>query len=455
MLDADGPTPREMVRDLLAIRRDPLGYLQGAVARFGDMVAFPLPRTPVLLVNDPDGARRVLQDNHRGYGKQTVQYGALSLVTGSGLLTSDGEAWRRRRRIAQPAFHHGGLHLVAEQSIAAAQRLCSAWDAVPDGAAVDVDAAAMQATLEVVGRVLFASDVGGRSVDGERIVAAVHDALGAVISRARTPVPLPRWAPTPSARRLRSAVATLDQACRHVVRERRAQGFGADDPDLLALLLRAADAEGGLSDAEVRDELVTLVIAGHETVASSLVWTLHLLAEHPSEQRQVHAELDRVLAGGRPPTWADLAELTYLRAVVDESLRLFPPAWVLTRRALEDDVVAGVHVPRGSLVILSPWLLHRRERSWPDPLRFDPTRFHREGGSSPPRGAYLPFGAGPRLCIGRNFALVESVLVLAALLNGRRVEPAVTSSGERRRPQIDALVTLRPHGGLPLIMHRR
>ena len=447
VLDADGPVPREMVRDLLAIRRDPLRYLQGVVARFGDVVAFPLPRTPVLLVNDPAGARRVLVENARGYSKATIQYGALSLVTGGGLLTADGDTWRRRRRIAQPAFHHGTLDVVAEQAVAAAARVAAAWADQPDGSVVDVDAACLQATLEVVGRTLFDADL---AADGERIVAAVHDALTVVVQRARTP--RPSWLPSAANRRLATAVATLDHTCADVVRARRARGLQGGD-DLLGLLLRSTDLGDPLSDAEVRDELVTLVIAGHETVASALSWTLLLLADHPQVQQRLHAELDLVLGGARDPVWGDLAALRYTRSVVDEALRLFPPAWVVTRRAEVDDVVAGVAMPAGTLVILSPWLLHRRAADWPAPLSFDPSRFAADR-SATPRGAYLPFGLGPRLCIGRDFALVETVLTLAALLRGHRVGlPA--AAGRVRRPGVEAAVTLRPRGGLPLVVHRR
>jgi cytochrome P450 len=449
VLDADGPVPAEMVRDLLSIRRDPLGYLEGVVARFGDLVAFPLPRTPVLLVNDPAGARRVLVENARTYSKATVQYGALSLVTGGGLLTTDGDVWRRRRRIAQPAFYHGTLDAVAEQAVAAADRIAAAWDTRSPGTAVDVDAACMQATLEVVGRTLFDADL---AADGERVVAAVHEALQVVVQRARTPQP--SWLPTASGRRLAAAVATLDRTCADVVRARRARGLGALDRDLLALLLRSLDGSDGLSDTEVRDELVTLVIAGHETVASALSWTLLLLADHPEAQRQLHAELDGVLTGGRAPTWADLPALRWTRAVVDESLRLFPPAWVVTRRAEQDAVVCGVRVPAGTLVVISPWLLHRRAQDWSDPLRFDPTRFAADR-SATPRGAYLPFGLGPRLCIGRDFALVETVLVLATLLRGHRVSLPVGADGGPLRPQVEASVTLRPRGGLPLVLEAR
>jgi cytochrome P450 len=470
VLDVDGPLPLDMIRGIRAIMHDPLRWLEQAVGRYGDLVAFPLPRTPVLLVNTPSGARRVLQENHRNYTKQTVQYGALSLVTGAGLLTSDGEGWLRHRRIMQPAFHHGGLDQVAGPSRAAAEQLRSIWDAAGPGVSVDADAATMRAMLEVVGRTLFAADL---AESGAEVVDAVDQALAVVLSRAKSPLsngPLGRL-PTPSRRRLRRALATLDRVCEDVVRRRREQGIGAEDGDLLAVLLRATEwgagpgaevgsepgagsgsepgAGAGMTAREVRDELVTLVIAGHETVASSLTWTLHLLAGAPDVQKQLHAELDEVLAG-RAPDWSDLPALTYTRAVIDESLRLYPPAWVITRRAGEPDVIDGVKVPAGTLLLISPWLLHRRAENWPDPRHFDPARFlDPELGRRRP--GYLPFGAGPRLCIGRDFALVEAALILAGLLRDRTVEHPPGAP----EPEVDALVTLRPRHPLLLNLSPR
>lgn len=451
VLDVDGPLPLDMVRSAAAMLRDPLSWLERTVRTHGDLVALPLPRTPVLLVNTPAGARRVLQENHPNYTKHTVQYGALSLVTGAGLLTADGEPWRRHRRIVQPAFHHGGLDRVADATAIAAGNLRREWDAVPAGTPVDADAAVMRAMLEVVGRTLFADDLAGQ---GHQVVVAVEEALRVVLARARSPLgngPLARL-PTRSRRRLRRAVAVLDEVCADVVARRRAQGVQDGDGDLLAVLLRSGE---GLTDGEIRDELVTLVIAGHETVASSLTWTLHLLAGDPQVQKELHAELDEVLSrgAGRPggaPRWSDLPALAYTRAVVEESLRLYPPAWVISRRATGPDVVDGVAIPAGTLLLVSPWLLHRREQTWPDPTRFDPARFTAaEPGRR--REGYLPFGAGPRLCVGREFALVEATLLLAALLRDRTVRHPVPGT----RPAVDALVTLRPRGGMPLVMERR
>jgi cytochrome P450 len=446
VLAVDGPLPREMLRAVSTIRADPLTYLARTVERYGDLVAFPLPRTPALLVNTPAGARRVLVTNHRAYNKRTVQYGALSMVTGAGMLTSDGDTWRRSRRAAQPAFHHGSLDVVGRESAAVAERLRGAW--LADGGLVDVDTACLQATLAVVGRTLFGGEL---ARDGDALVRAVLAALEVVVRKARMPLPVPAWLPSPGNRALARANAALDAACARLVAARRSAPWVAAPADLLDLLLQAADG-GALEPRQVRDELVTMVVAGHETVASCLTWTLHLLATHPVEQQRVHKELDAVLQG-REPSLVDVARLVQTRAVVDESLRLFPPAWVLSRRAVQDDVVDGVAVPAGTLLIISPWLLHRRAGEFPEPERFDPQRFLSPGGdagSRTQRAAYLPFGAGPRLCIGRDFALLETVLVLAGLLRSHSVTP---SPG--RQVDVDALVTLRPRNCLFLRLEDR
>jgi cytochrome P450 len=447
--------PWALVRAIPAIRHDPLGYLATQVAEHGDLVSFPLPRTPVLLVNDPAAARRVLQENHRGYGKQTVQYTSLATVTGSGMIVAEGPEWRRRRRLAQPAFHHGELTEVAAQTVAAADAMAAEWAGRPGGVA-DVDAATVRMSLRVVGRTLFDDDL---AASGEQLVDAVAQALQAVVARARTPLPATQLR---SRARLRRAVGVIDATTTDLIARRRARGLGPEDGDLLALLLRSGQQDAdGLDDRQVRDELVSLVIAGHETVASGLTWALWLLADDARRGgagvqalARVQAELDRVLGGpdGRDPVWADLPELAFTRAVVDETLRLYPPVWLITRRATADDVLGGVPVPAGSLLILSPWLLHRRPGAWADPDRFDPGRFAEGGVERLGRsGDYLPFGAGPRLCIGRDFALVESVLVLATVLRRYTVE---VPDGVRS-PQVEAAVTLRPRTPLELRLRPR
>jgi cytochrome P450 len=432
-----------MLRDLPSMVTDSPGYLLCARRRWGDVVSFPLPRSAVWFVDSPESVRRVLVGNASAYGKRTAQYDALSLVTGEGLLTADPPTWREHRRVVQPAFHASGLPGVVTHSVRAAYDVAAEW-AGSAGGTVDVDAAMLRASLQVVGRALFGADLRGEAT---RLVAAVLTALDAVVARARSPWLPPPAVPTPRNLRVRRSQRTLDASVAAMVARRRARPDPGDD--VLALLLAAADGTGGFDDRAVRDEVVTLLVAGHETVASALTWTWWLLAAHPEVQDRLHVELDAVL-GGRPPGWDDWPRLEWTRAVVDEALRLFPPAWVVTRRAVEPDVLGGFALPAGATVILSPWTLHRRPGEWPEPERFDPGRWVGERRRSVLRSAYLPFGAGSRLCIGRDFALVEAVAVLAVLGQRYRVAPVPGPW-----PRVDAGVTLRPRGGLRLRLTRR
>ncbi|PRY14712.1 cytochrome P450 [Kineococcus rhizosphaerae] len=436
-LQVAGPLPGDMVRSIPAIVRAPHLFLTDVTTRHGPAAAIPMPRTPVLVLADPDGVRRVLVDNARDYGKATIQYSALATVTGPGLLAGDGTRWRTHRRVVQPAFHHSGLRDVAVHAVHAGQRLAVEADAA-GGAPIDVLDATSRAGLEVVGHTLAAADLSG---DAPALVGAVGRALELVVRRAASPVPA-SW-PTPSRRRLAREVATVDDLCARILADRAARPL--DDPhDLVGLMLAA-----GMDDRQIRDELVTFVVAGHETVASSLTWTLDLLSRNPSALAAVHAELDGLPAD---PTWDDVPQLPYLRACVDEALRLYPPAWVITRKALAPDRldVAGtvVDVPAGTLVIVCTWALHRDPGRWEEPGLFRPERFL--DAAERRRDDYVPFGAGPRLCIGRDLALVEEVLVLATLLRTRTLRPVPGPP-----PRVDALVTLRPRGGLRLHVERR
>ena len=438
------------------MRRDTMAWLKEQSDTYGPVVRFPIPRQDVLLVNDPDGVQRVLQGNHRNYSKRTIQYDTLALLTGRGLLTNDGDSWMRQRRLAQPAFNAHQLAAVGGHVAVAVEGLRRVWDALPPGSEVDVDAAMMRATLEVVGRSLFTTDFAG---DADRIVPAVLAALDIVVQRASSLVRLPLSVPTPSNRRMRRAVATLDAAVEPLIQARRDRaaavggaGAGYGD-DLLGAYLSAGAPDSGLApltDREIRDEVVTLIVAGHETVASSLTWTWHLLGRHPEVAGQVRSEVDGVLAGGRLPTYDDLRALPFARQVVEESLRLYPPAWLISRRALGDDVIAGHPIRAGGLVILSPWVTQHDGRWWTDPERFDPERWSAERRGEAPRYAYFPFRAGPRLCIGRDFALVESVLMLASLAARYELAPQ-----PGHVVHAEPLVTIRPKGGLPMLVTRR
>lgn len=436
-----GPTSLDMARAFRSIRADPLSFLVSVSERFGDLVSFPVPGPPALLVNDPADARHVLQTAARNWGKQTVQYAALARVTGPGLLASAEPSWIEHRRLAAPAFHRQRLDAVAEQVRAAARDSVGARLA-PGGAdeqVVDVAALTHRVGLDAVGRALFSADLSGQA---QQLLTATSDAADLVVRLGRSILPTAEWTPTRTNLRLRSARRRLDASAAEIIGQRRAQPstHGSHGDDLLGLLI-----DSDLTDAEIRDELVTMVIAGHETVAAALAWTLMLLAEHQPAQARVRAEL--AAYAGPVSLTGHRETLPWTRAVVDEALRLFPPAWALSRRSHAADEVAGRAVPAGTLVIISPWLMHRRSDPWTDPLDFRPERFLEADAG---RTAYLPFGQGPRLCIGREFALGEMVVVLSELLRDHRVGLPDGWS----RPAAQAQVAVHPRGGMPLLVTR-
>jgi cytochrome P450 len=440
-LGVPGPTPVDMARAFRSVRRDPLSFLVEVQQRYGDLAAFPVPGAPALLLNDPTDVRHVLQTSARSWTKRTVQYAALGRVTGAGLLASAEPTWIEHRRSAAPAFHHQRLGAVSDQVQAAADEGVGAALPSDPGSAVVVDVADLmhRIALDTVGRVLFSADLTGHA---QQLLRATSDAAELVVRLGRSILPTAEWAPTPVNLRLRRARRRLDAITAELIAERRARvpavGGVHHGDDLLGLLL---DSE--LTDREVRDELVTMVIAGHETVAASLTWTLMLLAEHEPAQERSRAEL---LALRRPVSLLDhRGELPWTRAVIDEALRLYPPAWVVSRRSEEEDVVGGVPVPAGTLAIVSPWLVHRRPDAWPDPSAFRPERFLRTGAG---RHGYLPFGQGPRLCIGRDLALGEMAVVLGRLLATHRI--GLPTGWARPEPQ--AQVAVHPRGGMPLLL---
>jgi cytochrome P450 len=441
-LGVPGPTPLDMARAFRSVRADPVGFLVEVHERYGDLVGFPVPGAPVLLVTDPTDVRRVLQTSARSWGKQTAQYAALARVTGPGLLASSEDSWIEHRRLAAPAFHHQRLEAVGEQVHAAIDTAVTSWEHAHGEASVVADVAPLMQhiALDAVGRALFSADLSGRA---RRLLQATSSAADLVVRAGRSILPVPQWAPTPLNARLRSTRRRLDAISAELIAERRGRGGArpsneAHGDDLMGLLL-----DSGLSDAAIRDELVTMVIAGHETAAAALMWTLMLLAEHQPAQDRVRAEL----ADHHAPVSLlhHRTQLPWTRAVVDEALRLYPPAWALSRRSREADVIGGQIVPPGTTVIISPWLLHRRSDIWYDSAGFRPERFLASAGS---RDGYLPFGMGPRLCIGREFALGEMVMVLSRLLRTRRVR----LPDGWRRPSAQARVAVHPRGGMPLVV---
>lgn len=440
MHKAPGPTPRELLKLLPQAQKDTLGFLLEVTRRFGDVVDLGIPRRSVVIVNTPRAIQHVLRDNYKSYSKRTLQYDALATITGRGLLTNDGALWHRRRRMQQPAFARSRIEALDRIVVPAVDAMLERWTPLIErGETFDVDAEMMRLTLEVVGNALFGIDLGR---DAPALTRAVMDTLDSIVHRARHPFSAPRWVPTAENRRFARALAALDAATYGIIAGRRRTA--SDERDVLGLLLAAKDPDDGrpLGDRDLRDEVLTLLIAGHETVASALTWTWALLARHPEVYDRMAAEVFSAL-GGSPPTSAALSDLGFLRATFAESLRLYPPAWVISRRAIEADVIEGHYVPAGALVVISPYVIHRHPALWDEPERFDPERFRSE--STRHRFAYIPFGGGPRICIGNEFALTEAALILARVT--QRCRLSLTSA---EPPRVEALVTLRPQGGLPV-----
>jgi cytochrome P450 len=383
---------------------------------------------------------QVLVTQHAAFHKDRFT-ADLQRVLGQGLLTSEGDAWRRHRKLMAPSFQRGEIPAYAGVMV---ERTRAFLARQPRGVVFDVHSAMMQLTLDILVRALFGTEV-SRAAEVERLLEAMtRDYRPPAIAWRLV---LPEWLPVPSRRRLRRIREELDAILLDLLAERRARGLLPPagpglGGDLLGRLMAERDTQGGLSEAALRDEAMTLFLAGHETTALSLTYALRLLAMHPSELALLRAEIDQVL-GARAARHEDLARLPRTRAVLDETLRLYPPAWAIGRQPREDAVLAGVIVPKGTQVIVCPWVLHRDERFYPDPARFWPDRWLSL--PPPPRFAYLPFGAGPRVCIGSHFALAEAALVLATLLQSANFELA-PQPPLRLMPS----VTLRPRG--PVLM---
>jgi cytochrome P450 len=367
----------------------------------------------IFLLNDPAGIKHVLLDNVANYGKTELMRRILEPGLGKGLITSEGETWRRHRRIMAPSFDHRSIQAYSPIMTETAEDLLGRWAVLPAGAVIDVAAAMMAATLTIISRTMFSSDSDGVAGIVERGVGRYQaemrpnllDFLGA-----------PNWlAGFHRPGIARRTLGALDAAIDRLITERGRSGEGGAR-DLLGRLIAARDAEtgGGMTAQEIRDQVVTIFLAGHETTAVALTWTWYLLSQHPAEEARLHAELDAVL-GGRAPRHEDLARLPYTRMVIEESMRLYPPVPNQERAALADDVICGRRVPRGAMIAIIPWVLHRHRRLWDRPDRFDPERFAPERAAARPRFAYLPFSGGPRICIGAAFAMAEAMLLLATI----------------------------------------
>jgi len=438
---APGPKGLPFFGSLFPALRDPIGLFRESLERFGDVVRFKFGPYDYYLVNDPDDVRHVLVENADRYTKSR-SYQGLRQVLGDGLLVSEGDQWRRQRKLAQPAFHKGKLAGFAEQMSRATRDVLRRWATEDATAAFDVHREMMRLTFRIVGLTLFSSDVEG---DAREVGQALDCALVWANDYAESLVRIPPAVPTVANLRFKRAKKTLDQVVYRLIDERRARakvdGYG---DDLLGMLMEAVDETtgAGMTDQQLRDEILTMVLAGHETTANLLTWTFELLSKNPDAERRVRDEARRVL-GDRDPVLDDVKKLEDARLVLEESLRLYPPAWVLERQAIEPDEVGGYRIDRGSIVGICPYVLHRHPRYWDKPEVFDPDRFRPERAGSRPRYAYLPFGGGPRTCIGNHFAMMEAQILLAMIVREWRLE--LDPSHE---VVLDPMVTLRPKYGV-------
>lgn len=426
---------------LAAFRDDRAGTLM-RIARDHDAAKIRMGLMPFgfVVIGSAALANEVLGTKQESFRKAPGLTIFLKPVLGSGLLTSEGDFHTRQRKLLAPAFAPKRVAAYARTMAERAERFATG---LADGDRIDLAEAMMRLTFEIVGKTLFDAEVDGDASEvGEALTTVMECAMGQLGSL----VPMPPVIPTPTNLRYRRAVAKLDALVYRVIRQRRA--IDEDRGDVLSMLLAARD-EGGaaMSDAQVRDEAMTLFLAGHETTANALAWTFYLLAKHPEARGKVEAELDAL---GRTPSYDDLARLPYTLAVLKESMRLYPPAYVLARRAIEDVTVGGHRIERGTICLVSVIGIHRRAEHYPDPERFDPERFLGEKEKQLPRCAYLPFGAGPRICIGNHFASMEGHLLLATI--ARHARFALASD---RPVELEPLVTLRPKGGLPVRVSRR
>ena len=434
------PGSQWLLGHLPDLRRDALGLMRRA-GELGPVTGLRLgPRGSGYLVSHPDGIKRILLDAVDMYSKRTRGFDTLRIFLGNGLLTSEGDFWRRQRRIAQPAFHHREITRFAETMVSAAAQHANGW-AMRGHAPFDMFDDMMQLTLQVVGECLFSTDPTDRKSE---IGPAITVLIRKFARRATQPIAFPVSWPMPGHAEIREALTTLHGVVDEMIAERRRGGPRARR-DLLDMLMATEDADTGerMNDRQVRDEVFTLLVAGHETTASTLAWTFCLLAEHPDVDDRLEREIDK-LDGGAPRT-ADLESLPFVGQVVREALRLYPPAWLLARRAERADVICGVDVPKGSVVYISPYVTHRRPDVFPRPDNFEPDRFQPDGG---PTGgfskyAFLPFGGGPRICIGHGFAMMEAQLLLTVLRQSYRLALA---PGAKPRPSPQ--MTLRARKGI-------
>ncbi len=429
--DESGPPGYIGLRNLLRFTTDQLQLLRELADRYGDIVEMKVFGKPWLLVSHPDDIEAVMVKHARIMIRDDYAV-ILERALGLGLLTSDGDLWKRQRKLMSHAFTPKRIADYAGAMVRVADQGLRGWK---DGEVINLHQEMSRVTMEVVSDVLFGASIDRGDVESVREAMEVINEFFA--NSPEAVLKLPEWVPTPRNRAMTQAVAQIDSLIYRIIARRRA---GEQQGDLLGTLLAAQDEGGGMSDRQLRDEAVTLFLAGHETTALALAHTLYLLSKHPEVERRVHEEITSVL-GDRLPTADDVKSLVYTDRVIKESMRIFPPAWTTGRAASESLELGGTFVPKGAQILMSQWVVHRDPRWFPNPEGFDPDRWRPERAASIPRYAYFPFGGGPRICIGNHFAMMEAMLLLTIILQRYRLD---LMPGEQLA--LKPSVTLRPRG---------
>jgi cytochrome P450 len=434
------------IKNSIEISKDILGFIMQNRPVYGDIFSADTITHDICFVTNPDYVKYVLQENNRNYIK-SFGYEILKTLLGNGLLTSEGDFWRKQRRLAQPAFHKEKMDALAKTMSDAAGDLIAQWKNIADsGGEINILEEMNTITLDIVAKALFGADIHGNI---EEIRKAITISNEFAIKRIMRLIRLPLWVPIPSHIIFNKHSKKLNDIIYGIIDQRRKTP--GKHHDLLSMLLEAKDEETGerMTDEQLRDEVMTIFIAGHETTAIALSWMWYLLAKNNEAEEKAHIESKQTLNGGLPDLH-HIRELKYVRNVIEETMRLYPPAWIVGRRPLKDDRIGEYHIAKGCNVLLSTYGIHRHPDYWKNPDKFDPERFSEENQKNIHKYAYFPFGGGPRLCIGNNFALMEAQIITATVLQHFKLELA-----DDKTPEMEPLITLRPKGGIKMKIKNR
>lgn len=440
-----GPKGHWLTACMRSVQNEPLDFYRRTWKEYGDYVEIRiLPGVYFYFISDPTGVEHILAKNHKNYRKPNVLLTPVRMMMGNGIFASEGEFWLRQRRMSQPAFLRNRIGLFAPHIVTAVEQLSSKWDQ-QDGQTIDVLPEMMQLSLRIAGTALFSVDI---SEDADSVGQAFRVAFDYVSRKMNGRIMLPLAVPTARNREFKRSKELLDRVVLEIIEARRKRPEGRD---VLGLLLAAQDEEtgAGMTDQQLKDEVITMLTAGHETTAAALSWAWYLLAQDPASQERLHAEAAAHLQG-RSPTVEDVPHLPFATAVFEESMRLYPPAWGVPREAIDDDEINGYRIRKKLIITISQWTTHRHPAYWTEPDAFRPERFLAENVQERPKFAYYPFGAGPRACIGNHFAMLEGTLILSAL--AQRYHMTLDTS---HAVIPDATFALRPKNGVRVVLRRR